>query len=93
VTICFPFASQKTFPTLSELLSLFAYRSDTYCFWTMKHPYTKIPKQESAIFTNAPEAIVSVIATPRIKANSSNPGLMTLATCNDCRLGNGPDRD
>lgn len=76
-----------------QSFSPFAHRSDTYCFRTMKHSYTEIPKQEPAIFPNASKAIVPIIATPRIKANGGNPRLVTLTTSNNGRLCNRPDRD
>jgi hypothetical protein len=57
----------------------------------MKHSYTKIPEQEPAILANTSKAIVSVIATPWIKAHRRHPRLMTLTPGNDCGLRDRPD--
>jgi hypothetical protein len=59
----------------------------------MDHPDVEIPQAQPAVFANASETVVPVVASPRIKRHRGYPGLVSLTSGDDGRLGNGPDRD
>lgn len=59
----------------------------------MQHPNIKVPKAQPAVLPHAPEAVVPVVASPRVERHGRHPRLVPLAPRHDGRLGDGPDRD
>jgi hypothetical protein len=60
----------------------------------MQHAHTKIPQADPPILPDAPEAIVPLVAPPRIKRHRRHPRVVPLAAGDQGRaLGGTPDGD
>ncbi len=65
-----------------------AYRSGS-----VQHADTEVPKADSAIFSNASETVVLVVAAPRVEGDRGHPRMMPLAPSNEGGLRRAPNRD
>lgn len=60
--------------------------SKIYRFRAMQHADAEVPQKESAIVTNTPKSVSSLIALPWIKSYRRNPRVVTLTSCDDLAL-------
>lgn len=58
----------------------------THRSWPVKHSHTKVPKAKPTILSDTAEAVVLVVASPRIESYGSDPRVVTLTARNDRRL-------
>lgn len=52
----------------------------THRLGTVQHSDTKVPEAYSAVLTHTAESVILIIATPWIKRNRRNPGVVPLAS-------------
>ena len=58
-----------------------------------QHAHIEIPQQQSAILADAAEAVVAVVAAPRVERDGRDPAVVTGAAGDDAAFGEGPDGD
>ena len=61
------------------------------CFWATEHTDVEIPQQESAIFANGAETVVSFVAAPGVEGYGCDPALVAGTAGHDAAFGEGPD--
>ena len=66
---------------------------ETHRLGPVQHPNVKVPQTKPAVLAHAAEAVIPVVAPPRVERDGRHPRLVALAPRHDGRLGDGPDGD
>ena len=57
-----------------------------YRLGSMQHADIEVPQKQAAVFTDTTETVIPVVATPRIKGDTSDPRVMTRAARNELTI-------
>ena len=57
----------------------------------MQHRSIEIPQQQPAIFAHTAESVVPIIASPGVKCDAADPGMVSWTSGHEPAFGKGPD--
>lgn len=58
-----------------------------------QHSNVEIPQQKSAILAHAAEAVVAIVAAPRVESDGCDPAVVARAAGDNAAFGEGPNGD